>query len=210
VTSIPEPPRQAGTPAASTRGDWKNTVLAGLANYIDAGSIVAGSVALAIWAKQFHLTSNFLGLIGAFSSNAISAGIGALIGGRLCDRVGRKKIYQWDMLVYAVGMLVLVFAVKPWMIVVGFVLAGLAVGADIPASWTLIAEMAPNEQRGQLRPVDAVRGVRRPGGSGDGKLNRLDDPDPPLRAASDCLVAHQVRRSDWGVLCANEARRGRA
>jgi hypothetical protein len=27
--------------------------------------------------------------------------------------VGRKKIYQWDMLVYAVGMLVLVFAVTP-------------------------------------------------------------------------------------------------
>ena len=136
MTSIPEHARQAGTPAASTRNDWKNTVLAGLANYIDAGSIVAGSVALAIWAKQFHLTSNFLGLIVAFSSNAISAGIGALIGGRLCDRVGRKKIYQWDMLVYAVGMLVLVFAVKPWMIVVGFVLAGLAGGADIPASWT--------------------------------------------------------------------------
>ena len=54
VTSIPEHARQAGTPAASTRTDWKNTVLAGLANYIDAGSIVAGSVALAIWAKQFQ------------------------------------------------------------------------------------------------------------------------------------------------------------
>ena len=156
MTSIPEHARPAGTPVASTRNDWKNTVLAGLANYIDAGSIVAGSVALAIWAKQFHLTSNFLGLIGAFSSNAISAGIGALIGGRLCDRVGRKKIYQWDMLVYAVGMLVLVFAVKPWMIVVGFVLAGLAVGADIPASWTLIAEMAPNGHRGKHSGVAQV------------------------------------------------------
>ncbi len=44
VTSIPEQARPAGTSAASTRNDWKNTVLAGLANYIDAGSIVAGSV----------------------------------------------------------------------------------------------------------------------------------------------------------------------
>jgi len=156
VTSTPEQALPAGTPTASTRSDWKNTILAGLANYIDAGSIVAGSVALAIWAKQFHLTSNFLGLIGAFSSNAISAGIGALIGGRLCDQVGRKKIYQWDMLVYAVGMLVLVFAVKPWMIVVGFVLAGLAVGADIPASWTIIAEMAPDGHRGKHSGVAQV------------------------------------------------------
>jgi MFS transporter, SP family, inositol transporter len=144
------------TPGVNTRDDWKNTILAGLANYIDAGSIVAGSVALALWAKQFHLTSNFLGLIGAFSSNAISAGIGALIGGRLCDKLGRKRIYQWDMLIYAVGMLVLVFAVKPWMIVVGFVIAGLAVGADIPASWTIIAEMAPDGHRGKHSGVAQV------------------------------------------------------
>lgn len=146
----------AETPGVSTRGHWKNTILAGLANYIDAGSIVAGSVALALWAKQFHLTTNFLGLIGAFSSNAISAGIGALIGGRLCDLVGRKRIYQWDMLVYAAGMLVLVFAVTPWMIVVGFVAAGLAVGADIPASWTIIAEMAPDGHRGRHSGVAQV------------------------------------------------------
>ena len=143
MTSVPEHAHLVETPGGSTRDHWKNTILAGLANYIDAGSIVAGSAALALWAKQFHLTTNFLGLIGAFSSNAISAGIGALIGGRLCDMAGRKKIYQWDMLVYAFGMSVLVFAVTPWMIVVGFVLVGLAVGADIPASWTIIAEMAP-------------------------------------------------------------------
>ena len=156
MTSAADHPHVAETPGGSTRDDWKNTILAGLANYIDAGSIVAGSVALAIWAKQFHLTSNFLGLIGAFSSNAISAGIGALIGGRLCDKVGRKKIYQWDMLVYAAGMLVLVFAVRPWMIVFGFVFAGLAVGADIPASWTIIAEMAPDGHRGRHSGVAQV------------------------------------------------------
>jgi inositol transporter-like SP family MFS transporter len=156
VTRSSQHAHLAETPSVSPRDHWKNTILAGLANYIDAGSIVAGSVALTLWAKQFHLTSNFLGLIGAFSSNAISAGIGALIGGRLCDKVGRKRIYQWDMLVYAVGMLVLVFAVKPWMIVVGFVVAGLAVGADIPASWTIIAEMAPDGHRGKHSGVAQV------------------------------------------------------
>ena len=45
---------------------------------------------------------------------------GALIGGWLCDKLGRKKIYQWDMLIYAAGMAMLVFAVAPWMIVTGF------------------------------------------------------------------------------------------
>jgi inositol transporter-like SP family MFS transporter len=128
---------------------WRNTILAGLANYIDAGSIVSGSAALALWVEQYHLTPSFVGLLGAFSANAVSAGIGALIGGRLCDRFGRKRIYQFDMLFYAFGMLWLVFAVNPAMIVVGFILVGLAVGADIPASWSLIAEMAPNGARGK-------------------------------------------------------------
>ncbi len=140
----------------STREDWKNTILAGLANYIDAGSIVSGSAALALWATAYHLSTTFIGLLGAFSANAISAGVGALIGGRLCDLVGRKKIYQYDMLFYAFGMLWLVFATQPWMIVVGFILVGLAVGADIPASWSLIAEMAPLGGRGKHSGVAQV------------------------------------------------------
>jgi len=130
-------------------GIWKNTILAGLANYIDAGSIVAGAVALTLWAEAYHLTPRFIGLLGAFSANAIAAGVGALMGGWLCDRFGRKRIYQYDMLFYAFGMAWLVFAFQPWMIVVGFVLVGLAVGADIPASWSLIAEIAPPDQRGK-------------------------------------------------------------
>lgn len=147
---------KAPSDGVATAEDWKNTILAGLANYIDGGSIVAGSAALALWVSAYHLSPAFVGLIGAFSANAISAGIGALIGGRLCDRIGRKKIYQYDMLFYAFGMLWLVFAVRPWMIVVGFVLVGLAVGADIPASWSLIAELAPQSQRGKHSGVAQV------------------------------------------------------
>lgn len=144
-------------PAAEVqRSDWKNTILAGLANYIDAGSIVAGSAALSLWVAEYRLSNDLVGMIGAFGPNAISAGIGALIGGRLCDLIGRKTIYQYDMLFYAFGMAWLVFAVNAWMIVAGFFLVGLAVGADIPASWSLIAEMAPQGQRGKHSGVAQV------------------------------------------------------
>ena len=36
-----------------SRDQWRKTALAAMANYIDAGSIVAGAVALPLWAKQF-------------------------------------------------------------------------------------------------------------------------------------------------------------
>jgi inositol transporter-like SP family MFS transporter len=143
-------------PSASSREDWKNTILAGLANYIDAGSIVAGGAALAMWTEAYRLSNSLVGTIGALGPNAISAGVGALIGGRLCDLFGRKKIYQFDMLFYAFGMLWLVFAMNAWMVVLGFFLVGLAVGADIPASWSLIAEIAPKGERGKHSGVAQV------------------------------------------------------
>jgi inositol transporter-like SP family MFS transporter len=77
-----------------TREQWRKTVLAAMANYIDSGSIVAGAVALPIWTTQFGFGSSFVSLLGAFSSNAISAGLGAVIGGRICDRLGRTKIFS--------------------------------------------------------------------------------------------------------------------
>jgi inositol transporter-like SP family MFS transporter len=142
--------------AESSDASWKNTIFAAIANYIDAGSIVAGAAALSLWVEEYHLSTRFVGLLGAIGANAISAGIGAIIGGRLCDIFGRKTIYQANMLFYAVGMLWLVFAIHPWMIVVGFIQVGLAVGAAVPASWSLIADQAPQGARGQRSGVAQV------------------------------------------------------
>src|SRR5690242_17625325 len=140
-------PRAAQVPRPAARSPWRTTVLAGLASYIDAGSIVAGAAGLTLWADHFGLSTGMVGTIGAFSSNAISAGVGALVSGWLCDRHGRKRIYQWDLLLYAFGLLWIICAVAPWMLVLGYVLTGLAVGADVPASWTLISEQAPDGRR---------------------------------------------------------------
>jgi inositol transporter-like SP family MFS transporter len=85
------------------REQWRRTLLAAMANYIDAGSIVAGAVSLPTWAAYFGFGDSFISFLGAFSSNAIAAGLDALIGGRICDLLGRKKIYQWDLLLYAFG-----------------------------------------------------------------------------------------------------------
>jgi MFS family permease len=118
---------------------------------------VAGAAGLTLWTAMFHLSSSTVGLIEAISSNAISAGIGALVGGRLCDKFGRKKIYQWDMLLYAFGLLfIIIFSSASWMLLVRQLIAGLAVGADVPASWTLIAELAPDGARGRHSGVAQV------------------------------------------------------
>jgi inositol transporter-like SP family MFS transporter len=81
------------------------------------------------------------------SANAFGAAIGAILGGPLCDRFGRKAIYTYDLLVYMAGVLLAAFAVNFTMLLVAFIVTGIAVGAGVPASWTYIAEQAPSEGR---------------------------------------------------------------
>ncbi|MBV8989491.1 MAG: MFS transporter, partial [Solirubrobacterales bacterium] len=126
----------------------RTTLVSGIGGYIDAGSIVAGSVGLTYWTAKFGLTHSAVGLLGAISSNAISAGIGALVGGYLCDRFGRKRVFTKNLLFYMFGVLWLIFVSSGWMLFVGYVLVGLAVGSDVPASWTMMSEAARSERRG--------------------------------------------------------------
>lgn len=131
---------------------WKQTIIASMTSYIDAGSIVAGAAGMALWADYMKLANWQVGLLTACSSNAIGAAVGALIGGVLCDKFGRKFVYTYDLLVYIFGMLFIVFGINTPglgypLFLFGYLTIGLAVGADVVASWTLIAEQAPAENR---------------------------------------------------------------
>lgn len=126
---------------------WKKTIMAAMTSYIDAGSIVAGAAGLSLWQAYLQMDGVQMGMLAALSSNAGSAAVGALIGGRLCDRYGRKFVYTYDLLLYVLEMLFIVFGVNYAMLLAGYIIVGLSVGADIVASWTLIAEEAPAENR---------------------------------------------------------------
>ncbi|EAW7099367.1 MFS transporter [Listeria monocytogenes] len=120
----------------------KGTIAVSLTNYLDSGCIVAGASGLTLWATQFGLSSFAVGLLGAVSANAFGSAIGALIGGHLADKYGRKFIYTYNMLVYMLGLTIIMFAMNFPMLLIGFLVTGLSVGAGVPASWTYISEMA--------------------------------------------------------------------
>ncbi|EMV4776606.1 MFS transporter [Listeria monocytogenes] len=120
----------------------KGTIAVSLTNYLDSGCIVAGASGLTLWATQFGLSSFAVGLLGAESANAFGSAIGALIGGHLADKYGRKFIYTYNMLVYMLGVTIIMFAMNFPMLLIGFLITGLSVGAGVPASWTYISEMA--------------------------------------------------------------------
>jgi len=129
---------------------WRWSVLAGMASYLDAGSIVALSAGLALFQTTFHLSGGAVGALVAIGPNAIGCAIGAFVGGRLGDKLGRKRIYKYDLLVYAVGILCIAAAVNSPMLFVGTFVVGLAVGADVPTSLALVGEFSPAKARGKL------------------------------------------------------------
>ena len=117
---------------------WKATIAVSMSNYIDSGSIIAIATSLGFWGAAYFPDDDgtIAGLLAAFSANAFGAAIGALIGGPLCDKYGRKFIYTYDLLVYALGGLIITVTANLGMLFAGFVIIGLAVGASVPAGWT--------------------------------------------------------------------------
>lgn len=127
--------------------NWKATIAVSLTNYLDSGSIVAGASGLTLWAKDLNLSSLAVGILGAVSANAFGSAIGALFGGRLADKCGRKFIYTYNLLVYMLGVLIIMFSINFPMLLAGFLITGIAVGVGVPASWTYISEISDSTNR---------------------------------------------------------------
>jgi MFS transporter, SP family, inositol transporter len=131
------------------KGSLKSTIAVSLTNYLDAGAIVAGASGLTLWQNYLGLTEGNLGWLNAISANCFGAAIGAIIGGFLADKYGRKTIYTYNMLVYMLGVAIIIFTVNFPMLLIGFLITGISVGAGVPASWTYISENSEVGNRGR-------------------------------------------------------------
>jgi inositol transporter-like SP family MFS transporter len=131
------------------KGSLKSTIAVSLTNYLDAGSIVAGASGLTLWQNYLGLTETSLGWLNAISANCFGAALGAIIGGFLADRYGRKTIYTYNMLVYMTGVLIIMLSSSFPMLLLGFLITGISVGAGVPASWTYISESSEVNNRGR-------------------------------------------------------------
>ena len=128
----------------------KGTIAVSMTNFLDSGCIVASAVALAAWAIAFNFDHVWVSILGAVGANAFGAAVGALIGGFLADRFGRKFIYTYNLLVYAAGVFLIMCAVNLPMLCIGIVVSGLSVGAGVPSSWSYISEMSSSTSRAEI------------------------------------------------------------
>ena len=106
----------------------KSTLAVSLTNYLDAGAIVAGASGLTLWQNYLGLSEVHLGWLNFISANCLGAAVGAIIGGFLADKYGRKFIFTYNLLVYMLGVLTVMFSVNFPMLLCGFLITGISVG----------------------------------------------------------------------------------
>lgn len=136
------------TEKEANRHGWRVAFAAGLASYIDAGAIAGTGTALVIMQGSLGLEAAQVGQLSALLTIMIA--VGAIIGGRLGDRFGRRRVFLVTLTVYVIAALTLAFVPGIAPLYLGLAALGLAAGADLPVSMAMIAESAPENKRGKM------------------------------------------------------------
>ncbi|GAA3663489.1 MFS transporter [Microbacterium marinilacus] len=142
-----------GSPTRTAR-PWKTAFLAGMASYLDAAVLISTGTALVLYRPTIGIDDLQFGLLSSLLTLCFA--VGALFGGRLGDRFGRRTVYSVTLVGLIVAMGVMALASSVPMLFVGVVLAGLAIGADLPVSLALIAEDSPEGQKGRFVAFSAI------------------------------------------------------
>ncbi|WP_311769392.1 sugar porter family MFS transporter [Listeria booriae] len=140
-------PADKRTPKAYLRLIAIISTFGGLLFGYDTG-VINGALPYMSKAGQLNLTPAGEGIVA--SSLLFGAAFGAVFGGRLSDRNGRRKNLLMLAVVFFVATLGCTFAPNMAVMVVFRVILGLAVGGASVTVPTYLAEMSPTERRGRM------------------------------------------------------------
>ena len=101
-----------------------------------------------IFAGTWHLDGRMQGLV---NSAALAGSLcGSLVLGRAADRIGRRAIFQYSILWYAVFTALTALAWGPWSVMTFRFLAGLGLGGMLVVDPSMLTEYLPPQRRGRL------------------------------------------------------------
>jgi sugar porter (SP) family MFS transporter len=119
--------------------------LGGLLFGYDTGVI---SGALIFIKRDFNLTTIAEEIV--VSGVLLGATIGAIIGGRLADRFGRRRILLVTATIFGVGALASAFSPSPAVLIVSRIVLGVAIGLSSTTVPVYLAEVSPPDARGWI------------------------------------------------------------
>jgi inositol transporter-like SP family MFS transporter len=107
---------------------------------------VSTGIALVIFQEALGITPGEVGILS--STLTLGVALGAMTGGRLGDRFGRRKIFIATMAVIVVSTVLILLATSFEVLFVVIALLGFGTGADLPVSIATISEASDSSKRG--------------------------------------------------------------
>ncbi|ROQ39482.1 putative MFS family arabinose efflux permease [Frondihabitans sp. PhB188] len=129
-----------------TRFHWSIIVGLGISWVLDGLEIQI--VASNGFAQEFNMSSGQVGALG--TTYLIGQVVGAIVFGRLSDRLGRKKLFILTLVIYLVGSGVAGLSPAVWFLFVFRFVAGLGIGGEYAAINSAIDELIPAKYRGRV------------------------------------------------------------
>jgi len=99
-------------------------------------------------ASDLKLTPAQIGIV--FTITFLGMFCGTLAAGHIADRFGRLKVFQYTLLIFAIGTAATAFVHTLTALLVLRFITGLGLGGEQPVSYTYVSEMVPNQYRGRL------------------------------------------------------------
>jgi MFS transporter, putative metabolite:H+ symporter len=131
-----------------TRFHRKAIIVTGVAWTFVAMEILLVGFVQPIFAALWDLNGRMQGLVN--SAALAGALVGSLALGRLSDRIGRRAIFQYAILWYAVFTALTALSWGPWSVMTFRFLAGLGLGGLLVVDPSMLAEYLPPQRRGRL------------------------------------------------------------
>ena len=122
--------------------------VAGVGWMFDAMDVGILSFVIAALAADWGLNSTQMGWIG--SINSIGMAVGAFIFGIFADKIGRKQIFMWTLIIFSVasGLSAITTTFVAFIILRFFV--GMGLGGELPVASTLVSESVEAKERGRV------------------------------------------------------------
>lgn len=137
------------------RGHQSRIALTAVGGYfVDGYDLLILSGALLAITPEFGLNSVQLGALTAAAF--LGMAVGSATTGPLTDRFGRRLVFFSSMALFVLGSVLFLFAQQPWQLIALRFVIGLAIGADMPAAASLIAEFIPARRRGTFTALGGV------------------------------------------------------
>nr|WP_283175767.1 MFS transporter [Lysinibacillus sp. Bpr_S20] len=122
--------------------------VAGVGWLFDAMDVGILSFVIAALAVDWGLTPSQSGWIG--SINSIGMAVGALVFGVLADKVGRKQIFMWTLVLFSIASGLSAFTTTLAAFMTLRFLVGMGLGGELPVASTLVSESVEAKERGRV------------------------------------------------------------